>query len=488
MHPFRKRKNNGFSLHALVAYLLLAGGPSNGSAGLPQQKLNWELLSARDTFDLFMQGKLVGRQIHRCRLDSARGRVVTALEFTVSGGSSEMIVNENREFDLRGDLVRAEQELSGTGGATRWELDCSDPDECVLTVSTAGVPHSRPIQPVNDHLRTELQIKTAILDHSIEIGMIWRDTTFDLVSAFPVIVQTECIALPGPTNPGRYVFVNRDNAVRREERWEVDTLGRTVVQEIASLYTARRIGTSDSTVQSDTESGEILTEMHTVPVKSAPGGDRAILLRIADGEQLPKSVQSFYRKKSNTYILEAPGARCREHSLSRRIDSSKTGATPVMQSDDQRIRQLAMKLTDSTSSRCEKINALNGYVYDHIEKRNVATFSSALATLEKGFGDCGEHAVLLGALLRAAGIEAEIVYGLVYIRNKQAYLYHAWVLIPGEAPLFSDPALGRFPAITGYVPLVVDNTGEKLVQLGAVIDRVAIEHVQTAELNKQAAP
>jgi hypothetical protein len=298
-----------------------------------------------------------------------------------------------------------------------------------------------------------------------------------------VVIRTECIALPGPENPGRYVFLNRDNAVRREERWEVDTLGRTVVQEIASLYTARRTGISDSVAQPDTGSLQALTEMYTIPVKSAPGGGRTVLIRIAEGEELPKSVHSFYREKSDCYVLKAPGVRCREQIFSRRTDSAKTLSTPVMQSDDERIREPAMKLTESSDTRCKMIDTLNGYVYDHIEKRNVATFSSALATLEKGFGDCGEHAVLLGALLRAVGIEAEIVYGLVYIREKQAYLYHAWVLIPGEEPLFSDPALGRFPAITGYVPLVVDNTGEKLVELGALIDRIEVEHVETADLS-----
>lgn len=479
MKSFNISKSVGLLPFCVFVMFWGVRGNPEPSTSIPRKRLSWELMATRDTFDLYMRGQRVGRQLYRCRVDSGIGRIITDLEFTVTGGSSEMIVHERREFDLRGDLTRAEQKLSGSGGTTLWKLDCSEPDSCLLTVSTAGIPHSRKLGMVKDHLRTELHIRTSILNKSAEIGMVWRDTTFDLVSATPVVVQTECIAVPGPEHPGRYVFLNRDSAIRRDERWEVDTLGRTLVQEIASLYTARRTdverGNDGST---DTSSLEALTEMYSIPVESAPRKDQTVLLRTSDGEQLSESVRSFYRTEGDDYILMSPANQCSDSVFSQFVDSLRIVSTPVMQSANDRIRNLAKELIGSVTDRCEKIRTINRFVYEKIEKRNVATFSSALATLEAGFGDCGEHAALLGALLRAAGIEAEIVYGLVYIAAKRGYFYHAWVQIPGNEPLFCDPALGRFPAVEGYIPLVVDNTGEKLAELGALIDRVSIEHVE----------
>ncbi len=479
MKFFSRSKIVGLLPFCVVVMFWGARGNSESSTGIPRKRLNWESMATRDTFDLYMRGQRVGRQLYRCRVDSGIGRIITDLEFTVIGGSSEMIVHEHREFDLRGDLTRAEQKLSGSGGTTLWKLDCSEPDSCRLTVSTAGIPHSRKIGTVTDHLRTEFLIQTAILNKSVEIGMVWRDTTFDLVSATPVVVQTECIAVPGPENPGRYVFLNRDSAIRRDERWEVDTLGRTLVQEIASLYTARRTGVEGvNNAPTDKGSLKALAELYSISMESAPRKNQKVLLRTSDGEQLSGSVHLFYRKEGDAYILKSPANQCSKSVFSQFVDSLRIVSTPVMQSANDRIRNLAKELIDSVTDRCEKIRTINRFVYEKIEKRNVATFSSALATLEAGFGDCGEHAALLGALLRAAGIEAEIVYGLVYIAAKRGYLYHAWVQISGNEPLFCDPALGRFPAVEGYIPLVIDNAGEKLAELGALIDRVSIEHVE----------
>jgi transglutaminase-like putative cysteine protease len=112
-----------------------------------------------------------------------------------------------------------------------------------------------------------------------------------------------------------------------------------------------------------------------------------------------------------------------------------------------------------------------------LKKKNTATFSNALETLDAGFGDCGEHAVLLGALLRAAGIPARVVLGLVYVESKKAYMYHAWVMAHAGEWVFTDAALGAFPAIGNYAPLIIDDTGGGAVRIFKLLGKININYV-----------
>jgi len=115
-------------------------------------------------------------------------------------------------------------------------------------------------------------------------------------------------------------------------------------------------------------------------------------------------------------------------------------------------------------------------IYD-VEKEKYRHFSNALETLKAGFGDCGEHAVLLGALLRAAGIPARVVLGLVYVGPKKAYMYHAWVMALAGDWVFADAALGAFPAYGNYVPLIIDDTGGGILRVFRLVGRINIEYI-----------
>jgi len=59
-----------------------------------------------------------------------------------------------------------------------------------------------------------------------------------------------------------------------------------------------------------------------------------------------------------------------------------------------------------------------------MEKRPVVSVPDALTVLETKVGDCNEHAVLLTAFLRAAGIPARECVGIVYTDHR--FFYHAW--------------------------------------------------------------
>jgi len=97
---------------------------------------------------------------------------------------------------------------------------------------------------------------------------------------------------------------------------------------------------------------------------------------------------------------------------------------PFIESDHPKILNVVEKVITDDDTPLEKANTLMTWVYKNIEKRPVLSLPDALGTLMNKVGDCNEHAVLLAALSRAAGIPARIEAGLVYLNGK--FYYHAW--------------------------------------------------------------
>ncbi|HMN95677.1 MAG TPA: transglutaminase domain-containing protein [Phycisphaerales bacterium] len=79
----------------------------------------------------------------------------------------------------------------------------------------------------------------------------------------------------------------------------------------------------------------------------------------------------------------------------------------------------------------ETAERLRAFVVGHIRDKGLATaFAGAAETARSRAGDCTEHAVLLAAMLRAAGIPARIGVGLVYADRfagrRDVFAWHMW--------------------------------------------------------------
>ena len=70
--------------------------------------------------------------------------------------------------------------------------------------------------------------------------------------------------------------------------------------------------------------------------------------------------------------------------------------------------------------------------------------------------------------------------GLVYVEQKKAYMYHAWVMARAGDWVFADAALGAFPAYGNYVPLIIDDTGGGILRMFRLVGRINIEYVTRA--------
>jgi hypothetical protein len=147
---------------------------------------------------------------------------------------------------------------------------------------------------------------------------------------------------------------------------------------------------------------------------------------------------------------------------------------PLIQSDHEAIRSLVRSLLGDSPNLTPvaKARRLVGWVHFNIEKRPVLSLPDALSTLENRMGDCNEHAMLLAAMARAAGIPARVEAGLVYMRGR--FYYHAWNLLFLGRWVTADALFGQLPADVTHLRLVTGSMQQQ-PDLAGVIGRITVE-------------
>jgi hypothetical protein len=139
---------------------------------------------------------------------------------------------------------------------------------------------------------------------------------------------------------------------------------------------------------------------------------------------------------------------------------------PFIQSDDQRIQTLAQKIIGNEAVVLKKVQLLVDWVYQNIDKRPVLSLPDALSTLDNRVGDCNEHAVLLAALSRAAGIPCRIEAGLVYLKGR--FYYHAWNLVYLGRWITVDAVFNQVPADVSHIRLVTGSPDRQIDLMGII--------------------
>jgi hypothetical protein len=149
--------------------------------------------------------------------------------------------------------------------------------------------------------------------------------------------------------------------------------------------------------------------------------------------------------------------------------------TPFIQSDHPKILHKLAEIVGPDNPDGVKADKLVTWVHKNLEKRPVLSVPNAVETLENRIGDCNEHAVLLAALARAAGIPAEVEAGVVYLRGR--FFYHAWnvfYLRDWGGWVTADAVLGQMPADVTHIRFVRGDADRQLDLVG-LIGRLKLE-------------
>ena len=105
-------------------------------------------------------------------------------------------------------------------------------------------------------------------------------------------------------------------------------------------------------------------------------------------------------------------------------------ATIIVESDNPEVRKLAKKVAGSDRDAYSVAKKVVTWVATNLEKDYGASADRASDVLRQMKGDCTEHSLLAVALLRAVGIPARRVDGVVYMVNNDgvpAFYWHEWI-------------------------------------------------------------
>ena len=113
-----------------------------------------------------------------------------------------------------------------------------------------------------------------------------------------------------------------------------------------------------------------------------------------------------------------------------------------------------MTIVRDARSTQEVIRRILSWFEKNIEQRPVASLPAALETLRTRSGDCNEHAFLFAGLLRAIGVEANVITGIAYVSRLKRFGYHAWNEVKiGKEWVVVDPTWQQFPADVTHIAL-----------------------------------
>ncbi|MBW2004245.1 MAG: transglutaminase domain-containing protein [Deltaproteobacteria bacterium] len=138
----------------------------------------------------------------------------------------------------------------------------------------------------------------------------------------------------------------------------------------------------------------------------------------------------------------------------------------LIQSDDPKIISLARQIVKETTDPFLAAQMIMEWVFENLEKMPVVSIPNAKEILAYKKGDCNEHATILTALLRAIGIPARIVVGLVYKDGK--FYYHAWNEAYINRWVSMDAILNQMPVDATHIKLIEGGI-EKQVQIAGMI-------------------
>ena len=145
-----------------------------------------------------------------------------------------------------------------------------------------------------------------------------------------------------------------------------------------------------------------------------------VLPRTLNQEVIRHRADSF----TSTVILNTgPGV-----NLERGKTAQFLKATPYLDKVNPVVREKAALFRHSP----DPVDEISSFVYGHItDKKTGIPVIPASVILKNRSGDCTEHSILTAALLRAAGIPARCVVGVIlageFSGRRNVFVYHMWV-------------------------------------------------------------
>jgi hypothetical protein len=435
--------------------------------------------SREQWFGMYVQGKKVGFASVSMRAADASGRVVWRvagrLRSSGLGDATDVTFDESRMYEARPPYRLVEirsREDSGAGVVER--AYTSRADQMIVAQTNDGREQpQRRLPPTQETIM-------AVLDQ----GMV--EPSELRVGQRAVVAEFDSDSETDKKTTIRVV------GVRRERLSGVDALVAvlTAQSEGEQAVTESRIAAGGVTLRASLGDGIDLRWEEKARAQSDVVGFDMIADAVAIDRPLgdPSEVHQLYLVVGvgrNFTLRDAPN-----QVVKRRPDGkldvalrARAGA-PVLPSDraaalrdDGRadlahpsVVALARQLTAGVGDREEQVGRLVDWVFQNLAKSFSSNLTTASQVLARRAGDCTEHALLLIALARAAGIPAREVSGLVYMGDEvRRFGWHAWVEVDIDGHWVQvDPSSGERLANATHLTLGAGDDSDWVTTMGSL--------------------
>lgn len=373
----------------------------------------------------------------------------------VGSGVSERRHKETRRYEAKpnGKLLSFNVEQQGDGGDQRLE-GTSTPKGLRVVRKRPGVqdqvlelPAAKETIEDADQVRVALRRGKDVSGYSLD-GMDLE--TYELRST---LGKAETRTLAGvPVRLGKVTTVSQKEKVPVDAF--VDEAGRVVELRFGNVL--RAVAEPEATAKR-LDKVEVFGLTRVVLPKVLPSNVREVpgqltLVLAGLGEAFRKdSARQRYKVLDNdrvelTIRAAPPATKSRPRPLADPSGGAYLKSSIIVESDAKEIRALSEELVGAEKDSLTAARKISSWVYANLKKAYGASADRATDVLRQKKGDCTEHSLLAVALLRAAGIPAKRVDGVVYLVNDDgvpALYWHEWVeAFVGEWTQL-DPTFGQ---------------------------------------------
>lgn len=214
---------------------------------------------------------------------------------------------------------------------------------------------------------------------------------------------------------------------------------------------------------------------------------RVVLEGVDDSLAMPQDGLQMCERRDEDIICEihtqVPGAEDKGYNSYASGEEPYLRATFAVPSGHEMIRRTADEIAGGARTRIERIGLIVQWIQENIRQEPFDVFT-ALDVLSSRKAECQGHAYLYAAFGRALRIPTRVVNGIVYSREHEGFLYHAWAenLVNGRW-IAVDPTLGQVPADATHIKFV---EGESMLDLMPLVNLMGRLRVRVVEYTNEA--
>jgi Transglutaminase-like superfamily len=426
-----------------------AGARTRPARGVVATELSDALKAKRpkdgEWFGLYLLGKKVGYVYVHLELlpgSSGKARSTNELYFRaeVANRVSERRHREVRIYEAKpnGRLLSFVVEQSGDGGTQTLEAT-NTPKGLRIVRKRPGQPdEERDLPPSAETIETADQPRVALLRNAPQENVVTDGTDLQSYRVTSKVEKGEERIIGGvPVKLQRVITISEKENVPANALLTSD--GETVEIDMGG---AMRVVSEPEGTAKRLDKVEVFALTRVVLPNSLPEERRQVpgeVKMVVSG--LP---ERFHQKSARQSYRVLPGGQTEitlraqppapERRAERPLRDPSGGEylkpTLAVESDHPEIRALATRVLEGEKDAWEATKKIASWVHSNLTRDYGASADRATDVLRQKKGDCTEHSLLSVALMRAAGIPARRVDGLVYLANEDgvpALYWHEWV-------------------------------------------------------------